>query len=321
MIARALALLFLLLPLASAAQPAVVPDTLDWRRYFPLAVGNAWEYGVSEGGPPFWHVEVIDTFSTDEWDYFVLRDHFSYLYVFDSLVRYDSLPHLVFVKTAEEDTLAAPRHSARFSPGLSAWFDLSAAFGDTLAYPPSLADGAYEPYYVDGGYDRRVSGSLDVAALKCFCLGAFGQDACRVAEWGECYAADVGFVGGGSLQSSWIRYARVGEFEWGERLFTGSEGELASGLPFRVEAVYPNPARGWVTLSVGLDAPASVRVTVYDLAGRLVRALDAADLGPGAHRIALDASALASGVYVARAEASFPAGGRASLLQRFTVAR
>ena len=65
-------------------------------------------------------------------------------------------------------------------------------------------------------------------------------------------------------------------------------------------APYPNPARGQATLSVEVPAATEVRLAVYDGLGREVAVLVEGPLAAGRHGVALDASALPSGVYLVR---------------------
>ena len=81
-------------------------------------------------------------------------------------------------------------------------------------------------------------------------------------------------------------------------------------------AVAPNPSHGRATLRLTAAAPVAARVTVWDALGREVARLWDGPVGTGTVALALDTSALAPGVYLARAEAD----GRA-LTVRLTVAR
>lgn len=78
----------------------------------------------------------------------------------------------------------------------------------------------------------------------------------------------------------------------------------------------PNPASGRVVVALTLTAPSEVRLVLHDALGREVAALDAGALDAGAHRLALDVSALPAGVYVWR----LAAGDRVET-GRLTVAR
>jgi len=80
--------------------------------------------------------------------------------------------------------------------------------------------------------------------------------------------------------------------------------------------VYPNPTRGTVTVALMLQEASEVRVTVYDVLGRVVALPHGGPLAAGEHRIALDSAGLPAGIYLVRAEGS---GFRAA--QRVTLVR
>ncbi len=85
-------------------------------------------------------------------------------------------------------------------------------------------------------------------------------------------------------------------------------------------SVHPNPSAGAaeVVLSVP-DAEAAVDLVVYDALGRAVATLDARGVGT-TRRVALDASTLAPGVYVARAVLRADGSVVSAAVARFTVA-
>src|SRR5690606_27699235 len=55
-----------------------VPDTLYWKRYMPLEVGNVWEYAVSEGEPLLRQEIVQDTFFRGQRYYAVEETSYAY---------------------------------------------------------------------------------------------------------------------------------------------------------------------------------------------------------------------------------------------------
>ncbi len=67
--------------------------------------------------------------------------------------------------------------------------------------------------------------------------------------------------------------------------------------------VAPNPVRGSATVRVTLGRAAHVTARLVDLQGRTVRVIADAALAAGPHRLALDASGLAAGVYLVRLDA------------------
>ena len=83
------------------------------------------------------------------------------------------------------------------------------------------------------------------------------------------------------------------------RLSPSVSTEAAPGGALALTAA-PNPARGATELSFALDAPATVRLSVYDALGREVATLVDGPLGAGPHAAHLDDASLPSGVYLAR---------------------
>lgn len=78
----------------------------------------------------------------------------------------------------------------------------------------------------------------------------------------------------------------------------------------------PNPFRGRTTLSLTLPAESDVQVTVFDAMGREVARVAEGAQSAGTHALTWDATGLAAGTYLVRAEA----GGQAAV-QRLTVVR
>jgi choice-of-anchor B domain-containing protein len=90
----------------------------------------------------------------------------------------------------------------------------------------------------------------------------------------------------------------------------------ASPTAFALLAPVPNPARGYVTLGYVVPEAAAVVLTVYDALGRVVTREDETLRQRGTHKVRVDLSGLAPGVYTAR----LVAGDRAAE-RRFTVLR
>jgi hypothetical protein len=78
----------------------------------------------------------------------------------------------------------------------------------------------------------------------------------------------------------------------------------------------PNPARSVMTVAYAVPQRSRVSVSLFDVSGRLVRRLTEGDQDPGYHRVAIDASGLACGIYFCRMEApGFSATRRLVLLR------
>ena len=92
--------------------------------------------------------------------------------------------------------------------------------------------------------------------------------------------------------------------------------DAAGDAPALTLAAHPNPARGRLGVRFALPAPGPARVALHDALGREVAVLADGPHAAGAHEAALDAAALAPGVYVVR----LAAGGRL-LARPVTVVR
>lgn len=92
-------------------------------------------------------------------------------------------------------------------------------------------------------------------------------------------------------------------------------GEAAGALVLGPS--YPNPvSASATTIPMGLGAPGHVTLDVFDALGRHVRRVIDREMAEGAHRVVVDASGLAPGLYVVRASTD-----DAVAQGRFTVAR
>ena len=204
--------LILLAPNILLAQP--IPDTLNWHRYYPLTVGNVWEYQVVEGEPLLRRVIIGDTvvlgreyFLMDEtaydYDYLGGGTELEVFFRDTFYVRYDTLGTVVALKDVNSDTSSVPRSELSYAAP-DVYFDLRSAFGDSVRY----GERAEDFYLVGGGYDRLVEtgfGGAYVAAHKVF------QDPL----WMESYATELGFLGGGNLWGPRITFAKISGAEYG----------------------------------------------------------------------------------------------------------
>lgn len=275
------------------AQTATVSDTLDWHRYFPLSVGNTWEYNVSEGEPLLIHRIVGDSTVSGK-DYFLMqRTSWDYDYVGggdeleiwwrDTLfVRHSDLGGIVQVSSPEADTTEAPTNI----PYGDGWmyFDLRTDFGDSV----QVGDLDYEYYTARGGYGEAVTvnGALvTVPAVKTFIGFVIFAS----------YAADVGLISSGNLWGPRLSYALVSGVEYGvsrdPAMHVGVERpEQSSSLV----DVYPNPVLDVVSVDLGGRIPGWKSIVVVDIQGRVVQKLrttgdrvnvDLRDRAPGLYMI------------------------------------
>ncbi len=97
----------------------------------------------------------------------------------------------------------------------------------------------------------------------------------------------------------------LGDLNWHgiDIIPTAAEEDADVPNTFRLLGNYPNPFNPVTNLLIELDVAADVYVIVYDLMGRQVLTAQAQPLAPGTASVRLDASTLASGVYLYRVTA------------------
>ncbi|MEM1042335.1 MAG: T9SS type A sorting domain-containing protein [Bacteroidota bacterium] len=283
----------------------VCPDTTDWRRYFPLEVGNQWQYeyeGFCNGvftcktGQ-----EVVGTERIEGVDYFLIRscevdDGTSEVSCSDPVPR----------RYAEEgDPVDDPR---LITPCL---FDLPFNFQDEVACSevPEAAWFTSGRYGSTFGLDEGPS--LQGTVKEIGNIGAFAT-----------YFAGIGqtrYLGDGNLFGTNLVYAQIGGVEYGTPAFafpTSGEGEaapLASGFT----SLFPNPSSRTATARYTLGAAQVVTLEVVDLLGRRVHTVEAGPQTAGAHEVAVETQDLPAGVYLLRLR-----GGEGVLaVQRLSVVR
>ena len=92
--------------------------------------------------------------------------------------------------------------------------------------------------------------------------------------------------------------------------------EVAPPEALALDAPYPNPSRGTVTVPFVVPRDGPVRLAAYDVLGREVAVLAEGDTEAGAHEVRLPTAGLAPGVYLVRVVA-----GAEAQVRRVTVVR
>lgn len=151
----------------------------------------------------------------------------------------------------------------------------------------------------------------------------FGSYAENVVPPGQSGFVSAAGVPSANYADQWAFYQSSmgdGEIEMGPFPFLGATPVAEAGGPEAGAAALglpaPNPTAGALAFTVALDAPATVRLGVYDALGREVARLGGGAWAAGDHRVRLDAGALAPGVYTVRMVADGQASAR-----RFVVVR
>lgn len=316
-------LIFFAMPAAAIAQ--VVPDTTDWHQYFPLEVGNRWQFQPTQNDQvvdPFGYEIVADTLVGDQ-AYFILRECEIDGGVprcwrppparFRHFVRYDEANRMI-VEWVSGPVPAERRWSSTVPCALDA------PFGATgVRCRPEDTGTAYS--LVLGGYGHDVAVASDTVrgvAVKQY-IGANGRDDVA-AGLGQVYRVYCVFI----LGNEWcfanrLHYARIEGVVYGMPLFNFPTTTATEGLPPAAAlnlSIAPNPVRTSARARLSVPGHAAVAVAVYDLLGRVALHVYDGQLSAGHHVLIVDASMLPPGLYVVRA-----AAGRWTASSLLVVAR
>jgi hypothetical protein len=141
------------------------------------------------------------------------------------------------------------------------------------------------------GADVRAQPLMLEAALVSSGAERIGDDSFHIdATVGQ---PAVGRVAAGALG------VELGFFTVQAGMEVGTE-EAGTPLVFALAAPFPNPFARTTTIAYTLPEGADVWLEVFDVLGRRVRTLVAAEQAAGHHAVPFEAGALASGVYLVR---------------------
>lgn len=110
----------------------------------------------------------------------------------------------------------------------------------------------------------------------------------------------------GGQESGWA--------DWGESQEAGPDAAVP--VESDLLACYPNPFNPTTTFSFNLLTSGFVKLEVFDINGRSVRAIHESPLQPGTHHILFDGSNLPSGIYIYQLQSgNYSASGKMMLLK------
>ena len=297
----ALLLIFSVCTPLAAQDP--IPDTTEAWRYFPLEVGNVWEYFVvvgPSGGFDYFSRRVIerDTLIENR-RYFVSKGYkafegdASWTPQGESIVRFDSLTTRVMSWWGGGEELMVCNLNGPFMGEIDCFDDVNGPSGEP------------EDTFVSGGYGGTLTIGSDLVALEGF--KSFWSLEPFDPSFYPQYAAPLGFIGFrpafcGLCRSDLI-YVRLDlegiVVEYGSPLPVLNEYEAplpSSGISLNV---YPNPSRDWFFIGLSSSKPQQVVVEVFDLLGRRVYSEEHV-VGTGETSLHLDGSDWPRGLYLVR---------------------
>ena len=98
-------------------------------------------------------------------------------------------------------------------------------------------------------------------------------------------------------------FAATGEYVIDEKIAANVNGSIPTSMPtaFSLSEAYPNPFNPSTSLDLTLYGDSDVSIMVYNVMGQMVGVLHEGNMSAGTHQITWDASELASGMYIIKA--------------------
>jgi hypothetical protein len=297
----------------------IIPDTLDWRGYYPLEVGNAWEVVRENTLDRRYrgYREIVKDSLIGGYKYVYEANTYQWGYLADIFpqrrevrwIRHDD--ELGCLMILQEDGSEVKSHcwlSYHFGQGSDDYCALDYCINEDPDYIRE------RPMRIWGGYFLRTisvsgEGVLHSPAQKGWTTYILGSE--------KSYHHGVGPLpepGHHELDDFEFTYVRLGGREYGARTFFPTSTEPSDALAAPTAALYPNPAAAVLRVALG-GVRGAATVRLFDVLGREV-----AQAAACADRCEVDVSALAPGVYFARVRFG-EADGAGAVTRRVVVAR
>lgn len=278
---------------------AALAQEVDWKRFYPLEVGDTWEYTYEKERcwthPPdscTMQIEVVVRRAvTGEVEIEGLTFAEVAVEVLDPITLEPGCEATYGVRLDEETVqIEVEAVSGTCNAAFSAFEEMVALTGGTV----------YDDEFEIGGlpYDLAVLSSRSEPTAFDELYTWYGRDV------GLLVLRDVTHVAGSGLNTYErlvLQYAEVGGVVYGQPVVSNESPALSNGA--LAATLYPNPARDHVSLSLEGTASERAEVEVFDVLGRRVLYRDKGVQAAGLRQHRLDLSGIPAGLYVVRATA------------------
>ena len=255
--------LFLLLLIIIIDQPKGICSTNVFENYFPIVIGNRWEYNLYD--------RIFQ-------DAITLNDTTYYPWIEIDGEKITNIDTVCF----REDKLFLYKNGQE-----QIWFDFTKENGETYIFPDSS-------HTLPINYVVTVTKDVTIttpAGEFTHCIEFFFDDPVPIDEEATyTFAPDVGLV-------------RVLYDGWMEALLNNyiitdvSETKSNHIIPFTLNQNYPNPFNSNTQIQFSIFKTDHISLIVYDILGNTVKVLKDSYIEPGEYVTTLNASDLSSGVY------------------------
>jgi hypothetical protein len=283
---------------AAAGRSQAIPDTTAPWTYYPLGVGDEWQYQVEVYVDPNPKIEYqrsdnVTGFETIEGVVYAVVSSRTYNV---PVMSFPPLPS--WTRRIRFDTLLA----TPIGPSGDPHEDTEGCrLDEPFPARPDTLRAAQCPngieLLVGGGYAQPLpfGGSAPVKVLRRPIFSSGVVSTTFAAGIGVLVRADTNeFLRATNAQ---LRYARVAGVEYGTPIVVTEEAPPAGQRALRVE---PNPSDGRATVSFHMSEAGRARLSLHDVLGREVLVAYDGWLSAGDHRMPVDAAGLPPGVYLVR---------------------
>ncbi len=263
----------------------------DSTSYFPLHVGDFWRYKGDE--QPWSGKEVAGTAIMNGIHYFVCRWYPFYQGIVadavDDTVRIDSSANVLFLNRSKEQVL----YKFNSRVGDSWVYDYTFNNGDSTTHVVTL-ESVLDSFQIVDGPASGIYHNVFVF---------FDDQPGFIDAWSYSYfAPEFGLIYKQWQLDQRTMYGAVIDGKLYGDTTTTDVRIIEATVPktFRLFQNHPNPFNPTTTIQYQLSARSHVDLSVYDVIGRKVRALDSGFKNPGTYEAKFEGGDLPSGIYFYR---------------------
>jgi Tol biopolymer transport system component len=179
-----------------------------------------------------------------------------------------------------------------------------------------------------GAYDQQPSWSNNSKTIVFHSARGGGDfDIWTVSASGGTPSRLTGFVGSGDYDPSYSKNGELVAFAGYtpalSKSLAGPGAGAAGSVPAQtsLDQNYPNPFNPTTMIHYGLNADASVTLSVYDVLGRRVAELVSGQVAAGSHEVVFNATNLSSGIYFYRLNVNDANGKSFTQVRRLMLAK
>jgi len=265
-------------------------DTTDYSEYFPLAIGNTWQYfesnWVTEVDRNIMFTIIDDTLMPNGNQYYTVKWEPSSSIISFKYLRYDTSQKAIctYIESVQRDTIL---------------FDLDLEISDTVFYGD---------YYL-GSLCVMDTGFTNIGYITNQSTPYIEYSFFYCATWLRNYYLAKGF--GLFLMDSGFRWLEVYDKLIAVKIDGVTYGNFVSLddskniiYPYKLSQNYPNPFNSETKISFILPEKSRVYISIYDIRGQFIENLVEGTYEKGKYNFTWDAKELKSGIYLIRMRAN-----------------